>query len=348
MKKKEYTLGEITLETLTEDECVQENCDELCERWMDVIDCELDINQVNENNCEQLIEAFSVVMRVLNSKSDSTTDLEPYNRAIELGAELANKMLEGNLNDEAKRVLLIMAAGLSENVRLEEDIPIRNHRFQIHTVCLRRFREQLADAKLMRNLDLLMWVAKIAWTKQPGTFEELLAITKGMLAVAAAGEEQRIDNCLTKGVERDNEKEHWETLLWWANQAAATIRPEAKEYENHNENTDAVNYVLTTIGMAFEEERDAEKATPAETLYLANVYKRSAMLAMATEKKNYEAIICYFTLSIEHAKRVNCADTETINLYERFLRGRFPSFEKDFIKEKRKELKGIRRLCWQA
>lgn len=44
----------------------------------------------------------------------------------------------------------------------------------------------------------------------------------------------------------------------------------------------------------------------------------------------------------------NRADTETINLYERFLWRRSPSFEKDFIRERRKELKGIRRLCWQA
>lgn len=347
MKKKEYTLGEITLETLTEDECVQENCDELCERWMDVIDCELDINQVNENNCEQLIDAYEAVVQVLTGQSYYTDDLAPYNRAIRLGADLCKRMLDNNSGGKARRVLGIIAVGLKENFRIAQCATDESV-WDLLTFRGKRFEGQ-NNPELETSLGLLIRAAKETWMKEPGTLNELLLIMRGMLLSWGKVKAHEEKNYLKKRFKHKSEDDFWGPALWLANQIAATIIPGEKEYDGSNDNARDTQYVLDVITDAFERGKNIEEMRPSELLYLANIYKRIVVLYQvcgycSNKKRQVDGL----TKSLEYGKRALCVDKETVDICKAVLRQPHSEFPKGYKMAKYEELEELERLKEQG
>lgn len=351
-------LENIPLKKVSESE-IENSGEAKCQIWMGAINRAIDDGGLRKDNCEQFIDAYELVVKVLSYKSKDCNNrwssdklngfrisITPFCQAIDLAVKLGNKMHGKRLDQEAKRIFKIIVDGLNENVGLAkyDYQKFWRHRLCYQTLSSNRFDENaLGDAGLKESLVRLCSCMQKVWKATPGTKEELLAIARSVLMVVVRVEWERAKN--SDNFVSNESTDFWLSMLWWGSQLGEAIDVNEKECRPYDISNRTINFVLTGIVEIFIAERDAEDATPTELLYLANICKKNAMLIMSIKGSVDEDVVINFERSLQYGEKVFCADIETIDACKAFLDRRFlrlPLGAKKTLLMKMEELEQLR------
>lgn len=313
-------LENITLKKVSESE-IENSGEAKCQIWMGTINRAIDDGELRKDNCKQFVKAYRRVVKVLSYKSyDYRACITPFCQAIDLAAELGDKMHEKGLNKEAKQIFEIIIDGLDGNVGLVNSTYRKFWQYRLcsQTWGSKRFdKSALRDARLKESLVRLCSCMQKVWKLTPGSEVELLIIARTalMIVVRVEWERRRNNNNLVSNESTD----FWPTMLWWGNQLGKAVNVNEKERKPYYWDSRTINFVLTGIVEIFIAERDAEDATPSELLYLADICKKNAMLIMSIKGSVDEDVVINFERSLRYGERAFCVDVETIDACKAFL-----------------------------